>query len=102
MSYGADCDSTRAVVAEPSGRRTVTLVLELTTWTFVRIVSAATKNPDPRPDAASMVTTAGEPRLTRSSSPADGGPSGDEGGAASSAIGAGGAAVGAGGGAGDA
>jgi hypothetical protein len=65
----------------------VTLVLEVTTWTFVRIVSGVTKNPDPRLDAASMVTTAGETRLIRSSSEADADAIGVDGGAGSRATG---------------
>lgn len=72
MSNGADCASTRAVVVDPSGRRRVTLVLDDTTCTFVRTVSGVTKNPEPRPDEVSTTTTAGEARLTRSSSDAEG------------------------------
>src|ERR1043166_1029732 len=79
MSYDADCESTRAVAAAPSGRRMVTLVAEVTTCTLVRIVSAATKNPDPRLDPASIVTTAGETRLARSSSVVDSGAIGVDG-----------------------
>src|SRR5580765_4052789 len=72
MSNGADCASTRAVVVDPSGRRSVTLVLDDTTCTFVRMVSGVTKNPEPRPDDVSTTTTAGEARLTRSSSDSEG------------------------------
>ena len=72
MSNGADCASTRAVVVDPSGRRSVTLVLDDTTCTFVRMVSGVTKNREPRPDDVSTTTTAGEARLTRSSSDAEG------------------------------
>ena len=42
-------------------------------------MSAATKNPDPRLDPASIVTTAGETRLTRSSSVVDSGAIGVDG-----------------------
>ena len=71
MSNGADCASTRAVVVDPLGRRMVTLALDDTTCTFVRMVSDVTKNPEPRPDDVSTTTTAGEARLTRSSSDAE-------------------------------
>jgi len=85
MSNGADCASTRAVVVDPSGRRSVTLVLDDTTCTFVRTVSGVTKNPEPRPDDVSTTTTAGEARLTRSSSDAEG-TAGVEGSASSDAL----------------
>ena len=71
MSNGADCASTRAVVVDPLGRRMVTLALDDTTCTFVRMVSDVTKNPEPRPDDVSTTTTAGEAWLTRSSSDAE-------------------------------
>src|SRR5262245_20512157 len=48
----------------------VTLVLDDTTCTFVTMVSDVTKNPEPRPFDVSTTTTAGEARLTRSSSDA--------------------------------
>src|SRR5262245_41137289 len=70
MSNGAGCASTRAIVVDPSGRRMLTLVLDDTTCTFVTMVSDVTKNPEPRPDDVSTTTTAGEARLTRSSSDA--------------------------------
>ena len=85
MSNGADCASTRAVVVDPSGRRSVTLALDDTTCTFVRTVSGVTKNPEPRPDDVSTTTTAGEARLTRSSSDAEAG-AGVEGSASSGAL----------------
>jgi hypothetical protein len=49
MSNASDCFSTRAVVVVPSDRRTVTIRDVVTTWTFVRMMSGATKNPLPRP-----------------------------------------------------
>ena len=64
---GADA-STRAVVVDPSARRIVRLESEPTTWTFVRIVSGATKKPLPRPADDWISTTAGDNRVTRSSS----------------------------------
>src|SRR5260221_2502305 len=66
---GADA-STRAVVVDPSARRIVRLESEPTTWTFVRIVSGATKKPLPRPTDDWISTTAGDNRVTRSSSDA--------------------------------
>src|SRR5436190_3722929 len=93
MSNGADCASTRAVVVDPSGRRSVTLALDDTTCTFVRTVSGVTKNPEPRPDDVSTTTTAGEARLTRSSSDAEAA-AGVEGSASSGALRGGGAGSG--------
>ena len=71
----------------------MTLELDVTTCTFVRMVSRATKNPEPRPDEVSMVTTAGEARLTRSSSEVVDGAGGVGGSPASRAVGGGGVAV---------
>src|SRR4051812_13993523 len=48
----------------------VTVAFDVTTCTFVRIVSAATKNPVPRAVLVWIVTTADDTRLTRSSSDA--------------------------------
>ena len=53
------------------------------------MVSGETKNPEPRPDGVSTVTTAGEARPTRSSSDAGEGASSSDGPAASGAIGGG-------------
>jgi hypothetical protein len=70
----------------------VTLVFDDTTCTFVTTVSDVTKNPEPRPDEVSTTTTAGEARLTRSSSDAEAG-AGVEGSASSVALRAGCAGV---------
>src|SRR6185369_13974121 len=57
----------RADVVLPSGRRIVTDPFLPTTWTLVRIVSGATKNPLPKLSAVSTRTTAGIARLMTSS-----------------------------------
>src|SRR5438034_7706554 len=68
MSSSGAVASTRAGCVAPSGRRIVTETFPATTWTFVRIVSGATKKPVPYAPPASTRTTAGIARLITSSS----------------------------------